>query len=516
MPPAHQSIVGAAAPTSLPDVLVLMTDQQKVGCLASEGGPDTMPRVDALLERGCRFTQARTVSPVCVPARTSFLTGRFPSAHRVRQNSTAQHALYDTDLLDVLRGAGYALHFSGKPHMHPRPADFDSYTGPFFHDSGPGTGHRTGAPKADHAGFEQWLQELDHAASAVPTPFPIEDQFPHRIVEGALAALASTPVEQPQLLWVSFPEPHNPYQAPEPYFSMFEDEVPERLTDASVLDGLDWRFRWLHRLIDDKRPGADAQWRRYRANYLGMLRLIDDQIGRLLDAVAARGRETLVVFLSDHGDFLGEYGLQRKGAAMPDALMRIPLGLAMLGAVDEPGAAGAGHMIIVPQQREELVSIVDLMPTLAELVTGEIPPGVQGRSLLPLLRGEYAPEDEFSTILGELGYGGISYDERSRPELHFPYAGPTFDELNSVTLGGEMRMLVSGRHKLVVDDRGNDTLHDLDADPMELQDLSGSAEHQELRDMLHRQLVRWMMRVADDLPVGAYTPRTSAHNWRWA
>ena len=491
-----------------PDVLVLMTDQQRVGCTASQGGPDTMPRTDALLAGGTRFARAYTTSPVCVPARTSLLTGRFPTANRVRQNSTAQHAHYGTDLLDVLRDAGYSLHFSGKPHMHPGPEDFDSYAGPFFHDSGPRPADKAPAGQdrsgadTETPGFESWLRALDHGVADTPTPFPLADQFPARIVDGALDALASAPAERPRFLWVSFPEPHNPYQVPEPYFSMFEDELPERTTDASVLEGMDWRFRWLHRLMEDKRPGFDAEWRRYRANYLGMLRLIDDQVGRLLDAVAAEGRETIVVVLSDHGDFTGEYGLQRKGAAMPDALMRIPLGF-----------AGPG---IVPQVREELVSIIDVLPTLAERLTGSIPAGVQGRSLDPLLEGRGAPAAEFGSLLGELGYGGVSYTEHDRPPLHFPYDGPTFDELNSVTLGGEMRMLVRGHHKLVVDDRGLDTLHDLDADPLETHDLSTDPAHQQIRSELHRDLVRWMMRAADDLPTGAYTPRTRPHNWRWA
>ncbi|GAA1488714.1 sulfatase-like hydrolase/transferase [Brachybacterium sacelli] len=490
--------------TPAPDVIVLMTDQQRVGCTAAQGGPDTMPRTDALLAAGTRFERAYTTSPVCVPARTSLLTGRFPTAHRVRQNSTAAHAHYGTDLLEVLRGAGYSLHFSGKPHMHPGPQDFDTYTGPYFHDSGPDptrSGPSAGDDE-DHAGFESWQRDLDHGVANTPTPFPLADQFPTRIVDGALDALEAAPRDHPRFLWVSFPEPHNPYQAPEPYFSMFEDEVPERATDASVLDGMDWRFRWLHRLLEDKRPGSDRDWRRYRANYLGMLRLIDDQIGRLLDAVAAGGRETLVVVLSDHGDFTGEYGLQRKGAAMPDVLMRIPLGF-----------AGPG---IASQVRDEPVSIIDVLPTLAERLTGQIPAGVQGRSLDPLLRGEDAPAAEFGSILGELGYGGVSYTETDRPPLHFPYEGASFDELNSVTLGGEMRMLVRGRHKLVVDDRGHDTLHDLEADPFEIHDLAADPGHQQVRAELHRDLVRWMMRAADDLPTGAYTPRTRPHNWRWA
>ncbi|CAM3708447.1 sulfatase-like hydrolase/transferase [Occultella aeris] len=482
--------------TDQPNIVLLMTDQQRAGFTAAEGGPDTMPRLDRLFADGARFPRAYTSSPVCVPARTSLLTGRFPSAHGVRQNSTAEFARYATDLLDLLRGAGYSLHFSGKPHMHRGPADFDTFNGPYLHDGGPGT-------DGEHAEFDAWLRELDHGVAAEPTPFGVEAQLPYRIVDGGIEALATTAAERPFFLWLSFPEPHNPYQVPEPYFSMFaEEDVPERAVGPEVLDRLGWRYRWLRRLIEDKRPGYDAHWRRYRANYLGMLRLIDDQVGRLLDDLGDRCENTLFVFVTDHGDFLGDYGLQRKGAGMSDALMRIPLAL-----------RGPG---IVPQRRDELVSMVDLLPTIAEWLGEPIPAGVQGRSLAPLLRGEDAPSAEFDSILGESGFGGVSYTESDRPPLHFPYDGPTFDELNSVTMSGETRMLVCGRYKLVVDDTGQDVLYDIERDPAEIEDLSDDPAHGEIRAELHRRLVQWLLRAADDLPQGHYRPNHRPHNWRWA
>jgi arylsulfatase A-like enzyme len=418
-----------------------MTDQQRVGLTAGERPfgtattcPNTMPTLDRIMAHGTRFDQAYTSSPICVPARTSLLTGRFPSAHGVRQNSNVQHAHFEKDLLGVLREAGYSLHFSGKPHMYPQPEDFDSYHGPFFHDSSP-----QGTP--EQQAFDQWLQDLDHGVGARPTPFPVRCQYPSRIVDGAIEAVdAASASDGPFFLWASFPEPHNPYQVPEPYFSMFEDQVPERILGPEVLDesGIDWRFRWLRAVEEGKRPDLDTQWHRLRANYLGMLRLIDDQIARLMDHLGDRSEDTIVVFLADHGDFLGEYGLQRKGAALPESLVRIPLMM-----------AGPG---IREQRRDELVSIVDVLPTLCELVDQPLPRGVQGRSLAPLLAregvepdGADAPSAEFDSIIAELGYGGLSYREQDRPGLHFSYDGHSFDELNTVTMSGGLRMVREGR-----------------------------------------------------------------------
>ncbi|TWD82962.1 arylsulfatase A-like enzyme [Kribbella amoyensis] len=480
-----------------PNILLLMTDQHRAGFTAGSGlDLDTMPCLDKVAAAGAAFGRAYTSYPACVPARTSLLTGRFPTAHRVRQNSAAKHALYSEDLLDVLRAAGYSLHFSGKPHMYRTAEDFDSFHGPFLHDHGP-------AESATDAAFDQWLHELDHGVSAEPTPFPVEAQLPYRIVSGAIDALDSTTEEDPFFLWVSFPEPHNPYQVPEPYFSEFaESEVPERLAGPEAIPELGWRYRWLHELTTGKRPGYDDAWRRYRANYLGMLRLIDDQIARLLDRLGDRLDDTLVVFVSDHGDYVGEYGLQRKGAGMSDFLMRIPF------VISGPGVTAG--------PRDELVSMVDLFPTLCELVGADLPAGVQGRSLAPVLAGEPGPESEFGSIYAELGYGGVSYDEDDRPALHFPYEGRTYDELNSVTQSGGERMVVSGDHKLIVDDRGRRRLYDLRADPAELVDLSDDPAHRAVSDALQATLVRWLIRVADDLPVGVYTPKTTKHNWRWS
>lgn len=483
-----------------PDIVLIMTDQHRAGFTKGTGFPlDTMPTLDRIGAAGTTFDCAYTSYPACVPARTSLLTGRFPTAHRVRQNSNAQHASYETDLLDVLRAQGYRTLFAGKPHMHRGPADFGAYAGPYWHQRGP-------EHDDDQAAFDGWLDALDHGVATEPTPFAVEQQLPYRIVSDAVGLLEA-PTEQPSFLWVSFPEPHNPYQVPEPYFSLFpEDTVPDRAAGPEAVDRLGWRYRWLRDLQAGKRPGYDERWRRYRASYLGMLRLIDDQIARLLAALDDE-RETVIIFVSDHGDYVGEYGLQRKGAGMADALMRIPL--LFSGPGIEPG-----------RHRDEPVSMVDLLPTVCELVGADIPAGVQGRSLLPLLRGEPAPAVEFDSIYAELGYGGVSYDlaydAADRPDLHFPYEGATFDELNAITQSGGERMVRAGPHKLIMDDLGRGRLYDLDADPAELDDRYDDPGLAPVRDRLQRLLIRWMVRVADDLPTGAYTPRTADHNWRWA
>ncbi|MGH3656941.1 MAG: sulfatase family protein, partial [Micromonosporaceae bacterium] len=461
-----------------PNIVLVMTDQQRAGFTAGDGfGLDTMPFADSLIAQGTRFRRGYTTSPACVPARCSLLTGRFPAANRVRQNSAAEHIYRPGDLLDVLREAGYRTHFAGKPHMYRDETDFDSYAGPYWHERGP----RGGTGDQRNQEFENWLADLDHGVSQAATPYPVQTQFPYRIVSDAITAVDGGDPDRPFFTWLSFPEPHNPYQVPEPYFSLFSpDEVPERVGGPESADAKGGTWRWLRTLQEQKRPGYDADWRRYRASYCGMLRLIDDQVRRFVDHLKARGlaKNTVFVFVSDHGDYVGDYGLQRKGAGMPECLMRIPY------AVVGPG-------VVARDNTDDFVSLVDIVPTVCELVGVDIPYGVQGRSLAPLLAGADYPAEEFASMYAEHGFGGLPYGPDERPELHFPYHGRTFDELNSVTQSGTTRMLRRENWKLLYDSTGRGELYDLATDPGELDNRFGDPGLVDVRADLVEELLRW-------------------------
>lgn len=486
----------AAGVKSRPNIVMIMTDQHRADFSRLAGfGLDTTPFLDSLAVAGSWFPHAYTSAPACVPARTSLLTGRYPSAHRVTQNSNENVAFFTRDLVDVLRDAGYRTVFSGKPHMYRKPEDFDSYSGPYFHTEGP---ERS---TSDHE-FDVWLESLDHGVSHEPTPFPLERQLSFRIVSDAIDLVSDRVDERPVFLWVSFPEPHNPYQVPEPYFSMFdESDVPDRVNGPEAADAKGAQWAWLRELIEEKRPGYDEEWRRYRANYCGELRLLDDQIKRLLTHLEQElDGETIIVFLSDHGDFVGEYGLQRKGVGMPECLMRIPLFFYWPGHIEAA-------------MREQLVSIADVLPTLCEILGLKIPPGVQGRSLEPILTGHAVPADVFSSVYAERGFGGAEYGPGERPPLHFPYPGRTFDELNTVTQSGRSAMVRRGNHKLIAHSSGRAELYDLEADPTETRNLIDQHESAAVRSAMLADLVQWLLHVQDDLPLGRYSLKPAEHNW---
>ncbi|MDQ3700266.1 MAG: sulfatase-like hydrolase/transferase [Chloroflexota bacterium] len=514
-----------------PNIVVIMCDQLRADFTRAAGFPlDTMPFVDSLGDGGVRFERAYTPMPICAPARVSLFTGRYPKAHRVRQNSAIPH-LYKPagapDLVDLLRERGYSISLAGKNHSHldPQAMDFASL---YTHHGG-GREATKSAPERDMDAWLATLAQQRGSLSREPTPFPLECQPPYRVVRDAMECVDTIGADgRPFFLWLSLAEPHNPYQVPEPYFGLFpEADVPDRAGEPDALERksgpLGQKWRWERRLIEGIYPGYDAHWRRYRANYCGMLRLLDDQIRRFVDHLRTRGvlENTLLVFTADHGDYAGDYGLQRKGVGLPECLVRVPLiftgpGVAR-GASLAPGTpsptVSRTDQSDPDVRRTAHVSTVDVMPTLCEALGMAPPYGVQGRSLWPLLTGDEYSLQEFRSVYAEQGYGGLHYGEDERPPLHFPYDGPRFDELNTVTQSGTTKMVRQDRWKLTFDMLGNGELYDLETDPAELHDLFDDPAHRAVRHHLTEALLTWTIRTEDDLPVAAYVPKRAPRNW---
>jgi arylsulfatase A-like enzyme len=232
---------------------------------------------------------------------------------------------------------------------------------------------------------------------------------------------------------------------------------------------------------------------RARANYVGMLRLVDDQLSRLVAYLEASGRldETLLIVLADHGDFAGEYGLMRKGPGLPEVLTRIPM-LVHGPGVRADAAPSAGH-----------ASIADVLPTICDLIERPIPDGVQGRSLKPLLAGPRDDARDFVSAYAEQGQGA--------PHQETALDAPTFgvrrdaqgrlaiDTVNEVTQSGARQMLRNGQWKLLRAAGHADQLFDLSTDPLELHDLADTAD--DTLEQLRTELERWRSHLRSPLPV---------------
>lgn len=485
-----------------PNIIIVMADQQRADLRKACGySLDTMPFLDEWAKGGVDFERAYTPNPTCMPARVSMFTGRYSQSHRVRTNHNAVDALYTCDLLDVLKENGYAAALCGKNHSHRAPEEFD------FHET---CGHLGDEGEVnttqEEIAFAEYLKKTLHMEMHEPSPGGICVQHPYRNVSSALNFIDSVEGKQPFFAWVSFAEPHNPYQVPEPYFDMFPPEsLPPLAGSVKDLGGKGERFVWL-RSVWEKILGPDIENRiaRARSNYHGMLRLIDDQFKRLIVGLRERGLEqnTIVIYLSDHGDFAGEYGLIRKGSDLPDVLCHIPL------IWRGPGIAAQGRAA------EGYVSIVDILPTLCDMIGVSIPFGCQGKSILPLLTGTDAFREEFGSAYAESGFGGLYWNEKDELDLITEGASQnmvTFDCLNTWTQCGQVRALWKDGFHIQLDMMGKGYLYDVDNDPCELHDLWKEEAYAEKKAVLLQELAAAMMRAADPLPVPHHRYRTKVH-----
>ncbi len=472
-----------------PNIVVIMTDQQRADLVAREGyALDTMPFCDRLAAEGQWFDRAYTTCPACVPARVSMLTGRFGSATRIRCNDNSDWVA-EGELVTLLRDAGYRTALCGKKHS-PLSADrYDDFLW-YGHQNAP-------ADTPQERTFNAFLQE--HAMHLVrePTPFPVELQYPYRIVDDACKWLGR-PSEKPFFLWISFAEPHNPYQVPEPYYDMFPpDDLPRLRSSAEDLEGRPFAWRWCLEGFRRAFPDYEETFGRARSNYHGMLRLIDDQVRRFVEHLEQRGLrdDTLLVVTSDHGDFVGEYGLLRKGPGLPEVTTRIPLIFNGFGVQPGRGASPA-H-----------VSIADFLPTFCNLADVRAPVGVQGRDLSGLLRAEDDPA-RYRSMIVEQGYGGAVHDGTEdldpRDDGFTPSpdgrAWGAFDELNSRTQSGTRRSIRSGDWKMVVSSDRHNELYHLRDDPVDLVNRWDDESCRPVRVELQEQLLKWLLRLQDPLP----------------
>jgi arylsulfatase A-like enzyme len=418
-----------------PNILLITSDQQRGDCFGFEGCPVKTPHLDRMARAGTRFSTCITPSVFCQPARASMLTGLLPYTHGVADNGiNLDPALGEAGFGGALTRAGYETGFIGKAHFSTKttyqPTDTpecnygsqtypDDWNGPYMgfgHVELVVHGHLNKArenprpPVGQH--YERffhsrgeegeaarlWATELPPSTGAAQTwhsALPVQWHNSTWIGDRTIEWLRRRDRTKPFCMWASFPDPHHAFDCPEPWSRLHHPESVD-LPDHRTLD-LD-RRPWWHEasltgdpIVDDPEimryrkkgqrvpPQSDAQLRDMIANYYGMIALVDHNVGRIRDALAASGDDgdTIVIFTTDHGDMLGDHGLYLKGPTLYEGVLRV-------GMIVQGPDIPAGAVVDDP------VSTLDLTPTFCDLAGIAKPSGLQGQSLVPLIAGDPA------------------------------------------------------------------------------------------------------------------------------
>jgi arylsulfatase A-like enzyme len=441
-----------------PNVLWICTDQQRFDTIhALNNEAIRTPNLDRLCAEGVAFTRAHCQSPICTPSRVSFLTGLYPSTAHGNINGNARCNLPEGVKLITRRlaDAGYVCGLAGKLHIASawkgEEERVDDGYSRFWHSHAPTQGMGIGSQYAD------WLEAVGRIDEALDVSnYDPKLQMGARLRDNVPFELHQTTWccdraiefidgqrDAPWLMSVNVFDPHPPYDAPRAYADRYD---PGALPRPPFEEGdLAVQERLKSHVFQGRPKRPDAGQQRRAANYYGMIELVDENVGRLLRALEESGRRenTVVVFTSDHGQMLGDHGLEHKGCRFYEGLVRVPL------IISWPGHFKAGR------RAGGLVELTDIAPTLAELGGCDLP-WTHGQSLVPILRGAADPDRHRPFVRCEF-YDTLDMNwNTGRPPAPGSYATMYRDE----------------RHKLVVY-HGNDygELYDLREDPNEHRNL---------------------------------------------
>ena len=415
-----------------PNILLITTDQQHYSTLGATNRRIQTPALDELGRQGVRFDRAYCPNPTCTPTRASIVTGMYPSQHGAWSLGTK--LFEDVPVLgDRLGEAGYFTSLIGKAHFQPLASaegmeslecqptlrDLDFWRG--FHGPWYGFEHVEVARNhacESHAGqhYAIWMEEngltnwSDYFADWPNDPqgrrrryaqrhwnLPEEFHYTRWTGERTVAQLdRAAGGDRPFFIWASFQDPHPPYVLSEPWASMYD---PAEMAPGALLEGEHEKNPRHFRMTQEKNPRFKELYfedqtihgfqshlhdqealKKNVAIYYGMVSFIDQQVGRILGSLEGHGlaENTLVVFTTDHGHFLGQHGLIAKGAFHYEDMIRVPM------IVRWPGRVPAG------QASEAIQNLVDLAPTFLSAAGLETPGTMTGINQLSTWRGEQA------------------------------------------------------------------------------------------------------------------------------
>jgi arylsulfatase A-like enzyme len=431
-----------------PNVVVFFTDQQRWDTTRVHGNPLCLtPNFERMVRYGTHLSRSFTNQPVCGPARSSLQTGLYPTVTGCYRNEIPLPSSAKT-LAHHFREAGYDTAYIGKWHL----ADEEP------------------VPEFKRGGYGYWLASniLEFTSDAYSTTVYNNDNQPVKLPGYRVDALADAAVryidahrERPFYLFVSFLEPHHQnsidgYPAPDGY-----------------------RERYVGRWVPPDLAALGGSAHQHLAGYYGMVKRLDEALGRLFDALKSLHlmADTIVLFTSDHGCHFKTRNAEYK-RSLHEASIRVPT------ALSGPGFNGGGEV-------RRLISLLDLSPTLLDAAGLKIPQEMQGHSILPLVRGEQSEwSEEVFVQISESEVGRAVRTQRWK----YGVVAPDRD----------------GWQDAASDRYVEAHLYDLLADPYELENLVGFDAYREVSSVLRNRLLRCMVEAGEKEPEITLAPERAS------
>lgn len=455
-----------------PNILIFMTDQQQ-NEVTYQHHPCQTKNINRLAEQGIRFNHVFTTMAHCCPSRASFMTGLYPSQHGIYNNVSNEPAINRSlkvgvrTFSETLNEKGYDLFYSGKWHVSgtENPEDRgweelfvtatrDAYMGEKINDwknrkkedgrvqrkSGqiirPGWGH----------------YELYGVSEE-------ENTIDRKIVNEGIRCIEDRQgKDDPWCLYIGVNGPHDPFVIPEKYAEMYDpDEISLPQNYYDTLQNKPNVYKRMRKIWDQL---SEKEVKESIAHYWGYCTMVDDMFGEVLHALERTNQvdNTLVVFLSDHGESAGSHGLFLKGISPYDETYRIPCVLRWPKGIKDPG-----------REINELISIMDFAPTFTDLVNGE-------------------------TLHASKGISLLSWFENIHPK---EWRDAVFTQCNGVEVYYTQRIVRTDRYKFVYNPVDFDELYDLQSDPYELNNLADDPDKVDVKEELYKKMWKEAAEVND-------------------
>jgi arylsulfatase A-like enzyme len=503
-------------PNTVKNILFIMCDQLRFDYLSCAGHPTLQtPNIDALAKCGVRFTRAYVQSPVCGASRMSFYTGRYVSSHGASWNGFPLK-VGEMTMGDYLRPLGLDTVLVGKTHMQPdtegmerlgidpqsiigvrvSECGFDPYErDDGLHGIGPDGRYEPRLPRYNtwlndngYAGDNPWhdyANAADGEGNALasgwamrharkPARVAEEDSETPYMTRRAMEFMTEAG-ERPWCLHLSYIKPHWPYIAPAPYNDMYgpDDVIPAVKSESERADPHPVYREFMNHLVGRNFSREEVR-REVIPVYMGLIRQIDDQLGLLFAFMRERGLmdNTLIVFTSDHGDYLGDHWLGEKDL-FHEPSVKIPL----IVCDPSPAADTARGSVC-----DALVESIDLLPTFLDCLGAEpraLSHRLEGRSLLPWLRGQ-APGDWRDIAFSEYDYSMF----------------PAAVRLGVAPRDARLFMVADARWKYMHAIGFRPMLFDMQSDPEEFRDLGADPAYAAERERLAAALSEWGLRMS--------------------